>query len=205
MYKYNNHFCLIWKSENISFKQAIIELKNNFKIVDNYKADENVNSHLIYEYRPKKIESHLTNFIVYDIETHNTDRARPYCISFYRLSKLAGRYDRDPTKNELEKSLQDTIAFAGDKCFSNALDYCLKLKVEEYKINNKVLEYNLQMHVHIGSGFVIWIVLNNLDCDKRIVNVIKNGKGIIELKVFNGYIEKKINNRFLNFFISNVV
>ena len=102
LYFYNNHFCLKWKSENVKFNQAIIELKNKFKIVDNYKTDENVNSHFIYEYKPKKIESLLTNFIVYDLETHNTDRARPYCISIYRVSKLAGRYDRDLTKNELE-------------------------------------------------------------------------------------------------------
>ena len=190
LYSYNNHFCLIWKSENVSFNQAIIELKNNFKIVDSYITGENVNCHFKYEYKPKKIESPLTNFIVYDLETHNTDRARPYCISFYRLSKIAGRYDRDPTKNELKKSIQDTIALAGDKCISNALDFCLKLKGEEYEISNKVVEYNLQMHAHNGSGSDTWIVLNNLDCDKRIVNVIKNGKGIIELKVFIGYIEK---------------
>ena len=132
----------------------------------------------------------MTNSIVYDLETHITDRARPCCISFYRLSKLAGRYDRDPTKNELEKSLQDTVAFAGDKCISNVLDYCLKLKGEDCKNNNKVVEYNLQMHAHNGSGFITRIVLNNLDGDKSIVNVIKNGKGIIEMKVFEGYIEK---------------
>ena len=54
----------------------------------------------------------------------------------------------------------------------------------------KVLEYNLPLHAHNGSGFDIWIDLNNLPCDKRIVNLIKNGKGIIELKAFNGYIEK---------------
>ena len=29
-----------------------------------------------------------------------------------------------------------------------------------------------------------------MSCDKRIVNIIKNGRGIIELKVFNGNIEK---------------
>ena len=72
----------------------------------------------------------MNKFIVYDLETHYTDKARPYCISFYRLSKLAGRYDRDPTKNELEKSIQDTIVFAGEDCISNALDYCLNLKGE---------------------------------------------------------------------------
>ena len=114
LYIYNNHFCLIWKSQGFSFNQAIQELKNNFKIGDNYITEENINSHFKYEFTPKKIESHLTNFIVYDPETHNTDRARPYNMTFYRLCKIAGRYDRDPTQEELKKSIDDTIDFAGD-------------------------------------------------------------------------------------------
>ena len=91
LFLYNNHFCLIWKSEGVSFNQAIKELKDIFKIVDEYITEENVNSQFKYEFVPKKIKSHLTNFIVYDLETHNTDRSRRYCISFCRLSKLAGR------------------------------------------------------------------------------------------------------------------
>ena len=154
LYLYNKHFCVIWKNENISFKDAVKELKDNFKIVDNYITEENVNSHFKYEYIPKKINSHLTNFIVYDIETYSSDRARPYCISFYRLSKIAGRYDRDQTQEELEKCKQDTIVFDGEDCIDKALDYCLKLKGEERKTaNNKVVEYNLQLHAHNGSGF----------------------------------------------------
>ena len=47
------------------------------------------------------------------------------------------------------------------------------------------------MHAHIGKGFDTWIIINNVPCDKHIDNIIKNGKGIIELKVFNGLIEKK--------------
>ena len=134
----------------------------------------------------------MTNFIVYDLETHNTDRARPYCISFYRLSKIAGRCERDQTREELEKCRKDTIVFDGDDCIEKALNFCLKLKGEERKtVNNKVVEYNLQMHAHNGSGFDTWIILNNLPCNKHIVgDIIKNGKGIISLKVFNGYIEK---------------
>ena len=138
LYLYNNHFCLIWKSQGVSFNQAIQELKNNFKIVDNYITEENVNSHFKYEFIPKKIDSHLTNFIVYDLETHNTDRARPYNMTFHRLSKIAGRYERDPTQEESKKSIDDTIAFAGDNCIKNALDYCLKLKGEERKFNKKL-------------------------------------------------------------------
>ena len=79
---YNNNFCLIWKSEGISFNQAIEELKNNFKINDNFITEENVNSHFKYEVIPKQIESPLTNFIVYDLEKHNTDRARPHVFCF---------------------------------------------------------------------------------------------------------------------------
>ena len=193
MYLYNNHFCLIWKSQGVSFNQAITELKKNFKLVDNYITEENVNSHFEYEFIPKKIESHLTNFIVYDIETYSTDRARPYCIPFYRLSKLAGRYNRDLNPSELDKCRKDTIVFDGDDCIEKALNFCLKLKGEERRtsLNIKINEYNLQLHAHNGSGFDTWMILNNLPCDRHIVaDIIKNGKGIIELKVFNGYIYK---------------
>ena len=75
LFIYNNHFCLILKSQRVSFNQAIQELKDNFKIVDNYITGENVNFHFKYQFIPNKIESHLSNFNVYDLETHNTDRA----------------------------------------------------------------------------------------------------------------------------------
>ena len=94
LFLHNNHFCLTWKSEKNSFNQAIKELKDNFKIIDNFITEENVNSHFKHEFITKKIDSHLTNFIVYDIEPHNTDRARPYVFCFYRLSKLAGKYNK---------------------------------------------------------------------------------------------------------------
>ena len=64
LFLYNNHFCLIWKNQYVSFNQAIRELKDNFKSVDDYKTNENVNSHFKFEFIPKKIESHLNNFVV---------------------------------------------------------------------------------------------------------------------------------------------
>ena len=94
LYLNNNHFSLIWKSENVSFNEAFIELKDNFKKVDNYKT-EIVNSHFKYKIIPQKIDSHLTISVVYDLETQNTDRGKPYIMTFYQLSKLTGRYNRD--------------------------------------------------------------------------------------------------------------
>ena len=54
----NNHSFLIWKSEKVSFNQAIKELKDNFKIVDNFITEENVSSHFKYEFIPKN-QSHI--------------------------------------------------------------------------------------------------------------------------------------------------
>ena len=47
---YKKHFCLIWKSEGVSFNQTVRDLKDNFKIVDNYITEENLNSHFKYIY-----------------------------------------------------------------------------------------------------------------------------------------------------------
>ena len=84
LYLYNIHFCLNWKSQNVSFNQAVQELKDNFKIVDNFITEENVNLHFKYEFITKKIESHLTIFNAYDLEAHNTDR-ETLCILFLSI------------------------------------------------------------------------------------------------------------------------
>ena len=115
-------------------------MKDNFKIIDFYITEENVKSHFKYEFIPKKIESLLTNFTVYDLETHNTDRARPDCISFCRSSTLAGRYNRDLTPYELEKCRKDTLVFDGDDCITKAVDSILKIKGEGRKVKNDFVE-----------------------------------------------------------------
>ena len=47
-----------------------------------------------------EVQSQLTNMIVYDIDTFNTDRAVPYANCIYRLSKISGKYNRDITERE---------------------------------------------------------------------------------------------------------
>ena len=167
------------KSENVSFIKAIKELKDNFKIVDNCITEENVNSNFEYIYTTKKIEFHLTIFNVYDSETHNTYRARPYNMTFHRLSKLSGKHDRDLTPYEIEKYKKDTLVLDGDKCISNAFDFLSKFRGEERKAKNKLVEYNLQLHAHSGSGFDTWVIINNLPCDKHIVDIINMEKVLI--------------------------
>ena len=76
----------------------------------------------------------------------------------------------------------------GDNCIGDAIDFLIKFKGEERKVNNKTVEYNLQLQGHNASGFDTWIVLKNFPCDKNIFDFIKNRKGIISLKTLNGYI-----------------
>ena len=52
LYIYNNHFSLIWKSNGMSFNQAIKELEDNFKVVDNVISDKHVKSFIKDEYNP---------------------------------------------------------------------------------------------------------------------------------------------------------
>ena len=87
----------------------------------------------------------MNKLIVYDLETHITDRARPYSMTIYRLSKLAWRYNRDLTPYEFEKCKKEIFVFDGDNCVGNAIGFLLKFKGEERKVNNKIVEFNLQL------------------------------------------------------------
>ena len=63
-----------------------------FNMVDNNITEVNGKSQFKKLYVSEKTENQLTNFVVNDLETYNTDSARPYNIAFYRLSKIAGEY-----------------------------------------------------------------------------------------------------------------
>ena len=89
----------------VSIKPDKKQKKTNFKTVDNFITEENVNSHFQYEFIPNQIESQLTNLIVDNLETHNTDRARPCISTFYRLSKIAGKYNSNMKQKCVRKIL----------------------------------------------------------------------------------------------------
>ena len=95
---HNNHFSLIWKSQNISFNKAIEEFENNFKVVDSVISDKHVKRYIKYEYRLKKVQSHIINMIVYDLENFSTDKAVTYANCIYRICKISGKNNRDTTK-----------------------------------------------------------------------------------------------------------
>ena len=178
-----NHFCLIWKSDGISFDKAIKELKYNFKVVDNVVSDKHGKSYIKYEYNPKKVISPLTNIVVYDLETFNKIRAVPYSSYIYKLSKISGIYHRDISKQEHQKCLNDCVAFKETDCINEMLDHVLSFKGEAKKINNKIVENNIYLIAHNGSRFDSYVVLSNLPQWRGVVNLIINGAGFVSFKI----------------------
>ena len=97
---YNNHFCLIGKIQKISFNQAKENLWLNFKVNDNVISDEHVKSFIKDENKPINVKCQLTNIVLYDIETFNTDKAISYANCIYGLSIISGNVIRDITDRE---------------------------------------------------------------------------------------------------------
>ena len=175
LYSYKNRFCLIWKSNGVSFNKSYRRIRIKIYIVNNCIWFDNVNSFFEVEYKPKKIES-STNFIVYDMETFNKDRAVPYCVSLYRLSKIAGKYNRVITPEDYQKCKRDTVAFHGTDCLSKLIEWLVTLKGEPRKLKFKIVQYQLQLIAHNGSAFDTYVVLNGSSNWHRIVNIVKMEK-----------------------------
>ena len=140
---HKNLFCFIWESNGNSSNKAIEdELKPNFKVTDGVISEKHVKKFNKYEYKPKKVQSQLTNMTVYDLETFNTDKAFPYAMCMYRLGKVSGKYNRDKTPRKFEKCRKDCIVFKGTDSINELLDHNFQFKRKPEGVNYKIVKYN---------------------------------------------------------------
>ena len=79
----------------VQFIKTKKELNLKFKVFDNVISDKHVKSFTKNEYKPKKVQSQLTNMVIYDIETFNSIKCIAYAKYIYRLSKNSGKYKRE--------------------------------------------------------------------------------------------------------------
>ena len=180
--------------------QAIEEIKLNFKFVYNTTSDKHVKSLVKYEYKHEKVQSPITHKVVNDLETFNKYRAVPYAMCIYKLSKISVEYYRDITDREYEKCRINCIVFRGTDNINEMLDHVLSFKGEAKRVNNKIVENNLYLIAHNGSGFDSYIVLKNLPQWRTVVNLIKNGAGNVSRRKFNGYVDQnKKNPQYVHF------
>ena len=117
-------------------------------------------------------------------------RAVPYCSCIYKLSKFSGKHHRDISEQEYQKCLNDSVIFKGNDCINEMLDHVLSFEGEPKNVKNKIVEYNLYLIAHNGSGFDSYVVLNNFPQWRIVVNLIKNAAGNVSLKLYNGFVDQ---------------
>ena len=136
----NEYFCLNWNSQGKSFDKAIEDdLKLNFKVVNNVISDKHVKNFNKYEYKPKKVQSPLTNVIVYDLETFNKIRAVQSCSCINKLSKISSTYNGDISEKENRKCLNGCVVCKWTDCIKEMLDDVLSFKGEAKKTKSNLL------------------------------------------------------------------
>ena len=170
LFIYKNHSFLIWKPNDVSFVQAIKELKRNFKVVDTVISDKNDENFIKNDHKLKKVLSPLSNMVNYDVETFNTIKGVPYANCKYKLSKISGRYHWDIIEKEDQKCFIDCIVFEGLDKLNEMLHYVLQFKRESKKVKTKIVENNLYLIAQKESGFYSYFVLNKLLQWRSVVN-----------------------------------
>ena len=112
-------------------------MKDNFKLVVIVISDKHVKSYIKYEYKPEKVQSQLTSFNVYDIETFNTVKCVPYANCIFRISEISGKMYRDLSNKEYQKRSIDCIVLKRLDNINKMLDYVLQFKGEPKKLMTK--------------------------------------------------------------------
>ena len=84
------------------------------------------------------------------------------------------------------------------------LYHAVEFKGETKEVNIKIVEKNPYMIAHNGSVSVFdsYIVMKILPQWRVVVILIKNGAGVVSLKMFNGFVDK--NKNVLNMFFLDV-
>ena len=105
LYIHENHFCLIWKTKNTTFTDAIKELKNNFKYEAN-QISHNILKHVQkYKFPISNEKDCLYAVFAFDLETANVDFKQycdPYAAGCYHLNRLKECYNGNLSENELK-------------------------------------------------------------------------------------------------------
>ena len=116
-----------------------------------------------------------------------------YCSCLYKLGNFSGEYRRDIIE-QYEKCKKDCIVFKGTNSITDMLGFVSSFKGAVIKPKNRIVENNLHLIAHNGSGFDSYVVSSNLPQWRSFLKLIKNGAGVISLEMFNGYVDsvKKI-------------
>ena len=70
------------------------------------------------------------------------------------------------------------------------LDHIIQYKGEAKKIENEIVMFTVYILAHNGFSFDSYDVLNKLLQWRTVVSLIKNGSGMLSLKLVNAYVNQ---------------
>ena len=83
------------------------------------------------------------------------------------------------------------VLFSKEMIVKRNVRSCFIVQRRTKKVKNKIVEYNLYLIARNGSGSNSYVVSNNLPQWRSVVKLIKDGAGVILLKIFNGFKDQK--------------
>ena len=174
MFTYSqNHFCVIWKTNQSTFPDAIKEIESNFRY-EQTQINDNTLQQVIEEKFPISFEMNcLYNVTAFDLETGNvayTEYVETFAAGSYQLNSLYWCFNSSLNKKELafERSKVHVFDRKSGNPVLEMIDYVIKIYKGKLKdvINKhgarKLSSHRYQMVGHNGSGFDNFIVLNSL-------------------------------------------
>ena len=168
-----DHFCLIWKTNNTTFSDAIKELKDNFKHESNQISNNILKQVQEYKFPKTNDVDCLSAVFAFDLETVNVDY-KLYCECYaagcYHLNRIKECYNGNLSDDELEIERKHVHIFdyENKNPVLDMINYIVanyKGKPKYYKDKNgnfKIFFYKYQLIGHNASGFDNAIVLNSL-------------------------------------------
>ena len=189
---HNNHFCVIWKTNQSTFPDAIEEIENNFKY-EGTQINDNILQQVIKYKFPISYEMNcLYNVFAFDLETCNVEYSEcceSYAAGVYHLNNLNWCFIGNLGKKELanERSKVHVFDRENGNPVMEMIDYVRnKYKGKPKYVANKygkrvVSSYKNQMVGHNAIGFDNYIVLNSLPNSYKCKKIIKTSRGLINL------------------------
>ena len=188
---HENHFCVIWKTKNTSFTNAIKELEDNFKYEDNQISDNILKQVQEYKFPISNEKDCLYAVFAFDLETANVDYKQycvPYAAGCYHLNLLKECYNGNLSEDDIKIERENVHIF--DYKNKNPLMDMINFIVKNYKGkpkffkdkdgNYKISCYKYQLIAHNASGFDNVIVLNSLP-KTYFPKIIHTSRGILKL------------------------
>ena len=173
LHNHKNHFCVIWKTIDTTFTNAIQELEKNVEYEPNHISENNLKQVVEYKFPKSNEKDCLFAVFSFDLETVNVpdqEFCEAYAAGCYHLDRLKDCFNGDFTEKELETERQHVHKF--NRANNNpVLDMnkeiitIYKGKPKYFKDKNgefKISSYRYQLIGHNASCFDDAIVLNSL-------------------------------------------